>query len=180
MIRDLCYLGNSVLRKKCMNIDYIDDRALAIAKDLVDTLRDIGSKGIGLAAPQIGFDVRMFALSLSEKLDDEGEHLIGEPVVYINPKITKFSKKKCSMQEGCLSIPKFYEDVARSSVIDFEALDIKGNKIVKKGVSGWMARVIQHEYDHLDGVLFFDHLSKEKQHHVEPILKTIEMHYSRS
>lgn len=176
MIRKLCYLGNPILRKKCRPIVEINDEVRSVANDLIDTLKNIGPKGIGLAAPQIGYDLAMFALSLSETLDEEGKHTVQDPVVYINPKITKFSKKKCWMQEGCLSIPKFYEDVLRPTIVDLEALDLEGNKIVKKGLDDWMARVVQHEFDHLMGVLFFDHFSKEKIDEAKPILKAIEMH----
>jgi peptide deformylase len=178
MIRDICYLGNPILRKKCRDVKTINDEIRGIGQDLIDTLKNFGPNGIGLAAPQIGFDVRMFALSLSESVDEEGQREVTEPVVYCNPKITWVSKKKCWLQEGCLSIPKFYDDVLRPTTIDFEAIDLEGNKVVKRGLTDWMARVVLHEYDHLEGVLFFDHFSKEKLTRAQPTLKMIEIHYS--
>ena len=178
MIRDFCYLGNPILRKICPEVQLPSQEATLVAKDLCDTLKNCKSSGIGLAAPQIGFAISMFALSISEGAVKNGEYVTIDPVIYCNPKITWSSKKKVWMQEGCLSIPQFYDDVLRSETIDFEAADLKGNKIIKKRVGGLIARAIQHECDHLNGILFFDHFSQEKLDKATPILKIIEIHKS--
>lgn len=106
--------------------------------------------GIGLAAPQIGEGIRVIVIGLFEE----------QPMVLINPEITFFSKKTQVMDEGCLSVPDFVGPVRRPEKIRFKALDREGNSVNMK-VKGMMARVVQHEVDHLDGILFIDRVKEQ-------------------
>ena len=130
MIRKMCYIGDGVLRKKCKPVKEITPEILRIAKELIETMQ--AHNGLGLAAPQIGYDLRMFAIQISDEIDEENYPKDAPPQVFINPIITRFSKEKIILSEGCLSIPGLHEHVARPHIIDFEALDIQGNKVVEK------------------------------------------------
>ena len=154
MIRKLCYYGNPILRKKCKPVEKITDDILRIAKDLVDSM--ISHNGSGLAAPQIGVDLRIFVISLSDENDDEGFALDAEPTVFINPIITRKGKSKGEKPEGCLSIPGIYEPILRPIEIDIEAIGVDGKIFQEKGLKNWRSRCFQHELDHLDGVLTID------------------------
>ena len=117
--------------------------------------------GVALAAPQIGVSKRIFIVSgkvidLLKGVDVEhGEYKKREDEIYINPKITKLSKDKAMMEEGCLSARYLYGKIERSKKANIEALD-ENSKLFKKGASGLMAQIFQHETDHLDGKLFID------------------------
>lgn len=146
---EILKMGDDVLRRESLPLKQIDDDVLLIVKDMFDTLKK--SKGIGLAAPQVGKNIRLFIVQLEE--EDEG-------MVFINPEIIMTSEELCSMEEGCLSIPKVYEKVFRPKVVTVQYTDIAGKKQMLKA-SGLLARVIQHEYDHLNGVLFLDRLEEK-------------------
>ena len=178
MIKTLRYLGDPILRKKNKEVEVFDDEIKQIAQDLIDNMK--AHNGIGLAAPQIGLEYRMFASCISGRLDEDGNPYDEEPTVYVNPKITRFSKETVVLGEGCVSIPKFYEDVERPSVIDIEYQDINGKKIVEKGLKYWKSRCFQHEYDHLDGILFIDRLTTELKKQHENTLKILEMQYRKN
>ena len=109
----------------------------------------IANNGIGLAANQVGQDLAIFVID--KNLADENQ----VPDAYINPEITEFSKDTDEMEEGCLSIPEYFVPIKRSKKIKFKALDENGNKIKLK-VRGLLARVLQHETDHLNGVVIKD------------------------
>ncbi len=155
----MCYIGDKILRKKCKPVKEITPEILRIAEELIQTM--IAHNGSGLAAPQIGYDLRMFAIQLSDELDSENYPKDAEPQVFINPIITRFSKEKLILPEGCLSIPGLHEKVLRPQSIDVEALDIHGKPIIELNLHHWRGRCIQHECDHLDGILFIDKLPKE-------------------
>jgi peptide deformylase len=108
--------------------------------------------GVAIAAPQIGLPLRLFVVSPSA-YEEGAKHT---PLVFINPKITKKSKKTAIMQEGCLSVRWIYGKTKRSLLATVEAYDIEGNKFTYGG-TGLIAHIFQHEIDHLDGVLFIDH-----------------------
>lgn len=122
------------------------------------------AQGVGLAAPQVGINKRFMVYN---------EH--GDPkkwlneVVMVNPQIVEYSDSSDVENEGCLSFPNMRGDVERSKWIKVEALNLKGKKIKKK-FKGWEARIFQHEYDHLDGVVYIDHLSEEGRAEVGPVL----------
>ncbi len=114
--------------------------------------------GVAIAAPQIGESLRIFvvagrALAIAKKEDEEENRY--EDLVFINPVITKFSKKKKEMEEGCLSVRWLYGQVERSERVYIKAFNEKGEK-VERGASGLLAQIFQHEVDHLDGILFID------------------------
>lgn len=109
----------------------------------------VESNGVGLAANQIGHDLQIFVID--KNLADEN----GAPDAYINPEITEFSKNTGEVEEGCLSIPGYWHQIKRSKKIKIKALDENGKKIKIKA-RGFLARVLQHEYDHLQGMLIRD------------------------
>ena len=114
--------------------------------------------GVALAAPQIGVSLRIFIIRediLTKKAIKDKMNVDFKPVVFINPKITRMSKKKKIVSEGCLSVNGIYGTIKRAEKLTVEALDEKGEKFTR-GVSGFMAQIIQHEIDHLNGILFID------------------------
>ncbi len=153
MYHKIVTFGDTRLRlpSKLLTInDHVDD----LIQSLFDTLSQ--QNGIGLAAPQIGVNQRVFVIdtALQAKEDKSVEKF---RTAYINPEITWFSKKENSFNEGCLSIPTIYENVIRPSSIRVRYLDASFEEI-EETLHGIKARVFQHEYDHLEGILFIDHI----------------------
>jgi len=135
-------------------VERIDDELRKFAADMFDTMYD--APGIGLAAVQVGEPIRMLVLDVAGK--DEPKN----PQVFINPEILAKSEDMNVHEEGCLSIPDYYAEVERPARISVKALDLDGKeKIVE--ADGILATCLQHEIDHLNGVLFIDHLSKLKR-----------------
>ncbi len=147
-------LGNETLREKAVPVGEITDEIRALATEMFATMEK--ADGVGLAAPQIGKSIRMFVL----KADD------GVKRVFINPQIIETSQETCSYEEGCLSIPKYYEDVIRPERITVQARNENGRRFTLEA-DGFLARVIQHEYDHLEGVLFIDRIDPAKKAKIE-------------
>ncbi len=147
---DIMKLGEEVLREKCTDVTMFDDALHILIQAMYETLEE--ADGIGLAAPQVGVDKRFFIVSLPDGTKKE----------FINPKITGTSVETGPYEEGCLSLPGVYHDVIRPTKVIISAKDADGNPFTLKA-SGLLARVIQHEYDHLDGVLFIDHLNEEER-----------------
>lgn len=175
-VRPIRIYGDPVLREKARPVE---DRTAALrllAEDLVDTMYD--AEGIGLAAPQIGETVRMYAVNLRAIgpelfLDRRGPAVEGEPehLVLVNPHVVKREGAQTG-DEGCLSFPDLFEKVTRPEVVRVEATDLDGRPIEIEG-SGLLARVLVHEYDHLEGVLFIDHLSKLRQQFIRGKLRKL-------
>ena len=141
--------GDKTLRRKSKEISKISKKIKTMAHDMIDTM--YANKGVGLAAPQDGENIRLFVIDVS--MDDEPLN----PMVFINPKIIKKSGAIKS-NEGCLSFPQAYVDVRRYKNVMVKALDINGRPFVLEAKNGeLLARAIQHEYDHLEGILFIDH-----------------------
>lgn len=141
--------GDPALRVKSKEVSKISKKVRILAENMIDTM--YANNGVGLAAPQVGENLRIFVIDIS--LDDEPLN----PLVFINPKIIKKSGAMKS-NEGCLSFPKAYFDVRRYSDVTIKALDIKGRPFIMEGKnSSLLAKALQHEYDHLDGILFIDH-----------------------
>ncbi len=161
-------IPNPILRKESKEITALDEKTLNLAERMLFTLTE-NKLGLALAAPQIGENVRMIVIGVNEQRDTEGK-IIQKAIplaAYINPVITKFSKEKEIDEEGCMSYIGYYGPVERSKKVKFKAMDING-KEVKKNASGLLARIIQHEVDHLDGILFVDRLTdKNKLRKVE-------------
>jgi peptide deformylase len=171
-MRSLCYYGNPVLRKMCKEVTEITPHVQRVIQELKEVVRR--HNGSGLAAPQIGYDLRIFVNDLSEKTDEDGYPLILEETeVYINPKITKFSKRKFIRDEGCLSIPGMSAEVVRSYDIEIEYMNEKGEKVVAKEKK-WRAKCLQHELDHVNGILYIDHISKGDMQRISPSLISLE------
>ena len=150
---DIVKIGDEVLREKCTPVTVFDDALHILIEAMYETLEN--ADGIGLAAPQVGVDKRFFIVSLPDGTKKE----------FINPEITGYSVETNPYEEGCLSVPGVYHDVVRPSKVVIKAQDADGREFTLKA-AGLMARVIQHEYDHLDGVLFVDHLSEDEKKEV--------------
>jgi len=159
MILPIYIYGNSILRQKCKNIDKGFPNLNDLIKNMYETMSN--ANGIGLAAPQIGVSINLFIIDLSA-LANEDEKLKNIKKVFINPKILTEDGDDWEYDEGCLSIPGLNDLVSRKKNIEIEYLDQNFNLIQEK-ISGIEARVIQHEYDHLNGVLFIDYLSAERK-----------------
>lgn len=146
--------GSEVLRKVAQRIEVIDDEIRKLVDDMFVSM--VTAEGIGLAAPQIGRSIRLFVIDLTPV--DENEY----KRVYINPQIVEYAEEQDEYEEGCLSLPTIHEIITRPTRIRIQYQDLEGEE-VDEWVEGFLARVIQHEYDHLEGVLFVDHLSKLKR-----------------
>ena len=175
MILPIRAFGDPVLMKvaKDINKDYPG------LQELIDNMFETmySANGIGLAAPQIGLDIRLFMVDVSPLADDEDYEDIAEELkdfkkVFINAKILEESGDEWKFNEGCLSIPDVREDVKRKSTIVIEYYDENFVKH-KETFSDIRARVIQHEYDHIEGILFTDHLSMLKKKLVGKKLQNI-------
>tara|TARA_B100000214_G_C23810858_1_gene554863 strand:- start:59 stop:598 length:540 start_codon:yes stop_codon:yes gene_type:complete len=157
MIYPIILYGNSVLREKCKDIVPSKIDVKTLSEDMFETMHS--ADGIGLAAPQIGISKRMFVVDGSSL---DSEEMKGFKKVFINPKIVDESGEPWEFDEGCLSIPGIRGEVKRKSEIELSYFD--ENWIQKKECfSGMQARVIQHEYDHIEGKLFIDYLSAIKR-----------------
>ena len=176
MIKGLVYYGSSGLRKKCDEVAEITDEIRQIAQDLIDTVID--KDGAGLAAPQIGYPVRMFVSRYENGADDEGWPILCSPKIYINPKLSAPSSEVDTHSEGCLSIPGIYEEVTRPFSIEVEAMDLEGN-LFTETTTGWRARNIMHENDHINGVLFIDRIHPNRRKKIEKALNDIKKKYNR-
>jgi peptide deformylase len=153
-LREIIKLPDKRLRLKSEPIKRIDAGIRKLVDDLFETMYH--APGIGLAAIQIGVAKRVFTTDLSKK--DE-EH---RPQVLINPEVTWKSEEKSGYEEGCLSIPEIYEEVERPSQVKVKYLDLDGNEHEIEA-AGLLATCLQHEIDHINGVLFIDHISKLKR-----------------
>jgi peptide deformylase len=153
-VREIIKLPDKRLRLKSEPVKRVDAGIRKLVDDLFETMYD--APGIGLAAIQIGVAKRVVTMDLSKK--DE-QH---EPQVFINPEVTWASAATAKYEEGCLSIPEFYEEVERPAKVKVKYLDIDGNEREIE-VTGLVATCVQHEIDHTNGVLFIDHISKLKR-----------------
>jgi peptide deformylase len=170
----LVYIGDPVLRQKAAEITTITSEIKQLAKDMLETMH--ATNGIGLAAPQVGQSLRLFVLLVIEE-DAKGRVKTEKERVYINPKIEEVSQEVVGMTEGCLSIPGIYVDeVIRPKTIKVTALDLDGN-ITTEEITGWHARVVLHENDHLNGVLFIDRLTPKQKKIIEDDLKKVKKKY---
>lgn len=149
-IRKILTYGTPSLREPSKEVHKISKKIKDLVKDLLDTL--YAKNGVGLAAPQIGENYRVFVIDTSS-----GDQPLN-PIVFINPKIVKKSGAFIS-NEGCLSFPDVYADVRRYLNVTVKAMDSSGRPFVLEAKDGsLLAKAIQHEFDHLDGVLFIDHV----------------------
>mmetsp|Transcript_37631 Transcript_37631/g.82410 ORF Transcript_37631/g.82410 Transcript_37631/m.82410 type:complete len:250 (-) Transcript_37631:73-822(-) len=147
---------------ECTDEELKDGSISKIAKEMFMVM--YAAEGVGLAAPQVGVNKRLMVYNES---GDKKKWL--DEIVMVNPKIVEFSEAKDVEIEGCLSFPNMNGKVQRSKWIKVEAQNLKGKKIKKK-FKGWEARIFQHEYDHLDGVVYIDRLDEEDRKEVQPVL----------
>ncbi len=159
----LRYYGDPVLRRKASPVAQVTPEVLELARGMYDVM--YAARGVGLAAPQVGVSQRVFVV------DVESEEGVRVKRVFVNPVLVA---KEGSMigEEGCLSIPGLYADVKRAAHVVFEALD-EGGALFRVEAEGMLARALQHELDHLDGVLFVDRLSIIRRKLLEPKLEKI-------
>jgi peptide deformylase len=154
-VREIAMLGDQALRTPAVDIQTVDDDLRALIRDMFETMYD--AEGIGLAGPQIRVGQRVIVVDVRE--DD------GHPLALINPRILESSRESERAEEGCLSIPGIAGVVERAQRVVVEGLDENGEP-VKIEAEGLLARCLQHEIDHLDGVLFVDRLSPLKRNMV--------------
>ena len=148
MILEITKLGEEILRKKAEPVAEVTDEIRKLAGDMLETM--IEANGVGLAGPQVGKNLRIFVAMA----DDDVKR------VFINPQIIKTSEEVEEYEEGCLSIPQVYESITRPSRVTVQALNEKGRPFTLDA-DGLLARIIQHEYDHLDGILYIDRGDKD-------------------
>jgi peptide deformylase len=156
-LREIIILPDKRLRRVSEPAEAIDPELRRLVDDMFETMYE--APGIGLAAIQIGVPKRVIVMDLAKKDDPK------EPRVFVNPQVLWRSDEKTVYEEGCLSIPEFYEDVERPAKVRVKFLDATGTE-QELEASGLMATCLQHEIDHLDGVLFIDHISKLKRDRV--------------
>ena len=148
-IKKVLRYGDPILRTSSKEVHKVSKKVQELVTDLIDTM--YAQNGVGLAAPQIGVNQRVFVVDVST-----GDEPLN-PIVFINPKIIKKSGA-CRSHEGCLSFPEAFTDVKRYANVMIKAMDRKGKSFVLEAKDGTLlARCIQHEFDHLDGILFIDH-----------------------
>lgn len=154
-IKRIVKYGEQSLREPSKEVFKVSKKIQDLVHDMLETM--YSANGVGLAAPQIGVNLRIFVIDVSS----EKEPL--NPLVFINPKIIKKSGSICT-QEGCLSFPEVYSDVKRAEYVMVKATDLKGRSFVMEAKDGsLLARAIQHEFDHLEGILFVDRCTDVEQ-----------------
>jgi peptide deformylase len=165
-IRPIVEVPDPLLRQKSTPVEKVDDDVRALIADMFETMYD--APGIGLAAIQVGVPKRILVIDLQEPTEEGGEP-VRDPRVFINPEILDSSDQDVPYTEGCLSVPDQYAEVDRPDRIRARWLDEDGNAH-EADIEGLLATCLQHEMDHLEGILFIDHLSRLKR---EMILKKL-------
>ena len=153
-IREILVVPNPVLKLVSQPVDKVDDELRALMDDMLETMYD--APGIGLAAIQIGVPKRVIVMDISGPDDEKA------PRYFVNPEIIWSSEDTAPYEEGCLSIPDIYDEVERPARVKLKYLNYQGEEVVEDA-DGLFAVCIQHEMDHLQGVLFIDHLSRLKR-----------------
>src|SRR5215203_4344108 len=161
-LREIIILPDKQLRLVSKPVEKVTTEIRKLADDMFETMYD--APGIGLAAIQVAQPLRLITMDLAKK-DEEGE-TTPRPRVFINPEIVSSSEEFSVYEEGCLSIPEYYEEVERPAQVRIRFTDLDG-KVIEENADGLFATCIQHEIDHLNGVLFVDYLSKLKRDRVQ-------------
>lgn len=167
-LRKIVTLPDAVLRRKAHAVTKFDKNLHTLIDDMVETMRE--APGVGLAAPQIGLTERIIVIEYFEREEDEEKEDAPKKVwAVLNPEIIKSSEEKVMGVEGCLSIPGLVGEVDRHAAVQVKGLNRHG-KPMKIKAEGWLARIFQHEIDHLNGVLFTDRATRvwKPQDEVEP------------
>ena len=168
MLLPIIYYGNPLLRKKAEPVGKITPEVLDLIRNMEETMDS--KMGLGIAAPQIGSSLAIFLIR--PPIDVNGQFEREPTRVFINPKLYDPSEESWIHEEACLSIPKVYGEVERPAEVTVTALDERGKEFTEH-FSGWAARVIMHENDHLNGVLFIDRLSAKRRREIEQRLNQI-------
>ena len=166
-IRPILEVPDPRLKTVSTPVETFDDDLRTLVADMFETMYD--APGIGLAAIQVGVPKRVLVIDLQEQEDEEGKP-IKAPRVFINPEILDPSEEQSLYNEGCLSVPDQYAEVERPASIRARWQDLDG-KVHEEAMDGLMATCLQHEMDHLEGILFIDHLSRLKR---QMVLKKLE------
>lgn len=167
-LRKIVTLPEPVLRRKARAVPKVDKNLQTLIDDMVETMRD--APGVGLAAPQIGLSERLIVIEYFEREEDEEKESAPKKVwAVLDPEIVKASEEKLLGVEGCLSIPGLVGEVERHASIQVKGLNRHG-KPMKIKAEGWLARIFQHEIDHLNGILFTDRATRvwKPEDEVEP------------
>jgi len=152
---EILLVPNEFLRQKAKKLINITNEDIKIANQMMDTM--IKAPGVGLAANQVGVLKQIVTINFEDKENDKRANYI-----LFNPSIIEYSEDKVLMEEGCLSLPEQYADIERPKQIVLEYID-ENEKMIKKEIGGYEARILQHEIDHLSGKLFIDYLSSLKR-----------------
>jgi peptide deformylase len=153
-IREILVVPNPVLKQVSATVPAVDDELRALMDDMLETM--YAAPGIGLAAIQVGVPKRVIVMDLAREGEDK------QPRHFVNPEILWASEETAPYEEGCLSVPEIYDEVERPAQVKLKYLNYQGEEIVEDA-EGLFAVCIQHEMDHLEGVLFIDHLSRLKR-----------------
>lgn len=165
-VREIVQIGNPVLREKAKPVENFGPELRALVKDMIETMQ--AAQGVGLAGPQVAESIRVLVVELPENEDDP---LAGKPFALVNPEIIAASEAMEEGQEGCLSIPGYIGDVWRHVEITVQGRNEWG-KPKKIKARNFLARVLQHEIDHLDGILYIDRLeSEDKLYKLETVVE---------
>ena len=157
MILPIIAYGNPILKKVAQGIDQTYPKIKELINNMFETMHN--AKGIGLAAPQVGLSIRLFIIDTTPLAKEkDNEHIEDFKQAFINPEIIEKKGDEWTYNEGCLSIPDIREDVVRKSQVSLRYYDENFNPCTKKFID-LIGRIILHEYDHLEGILFTDHLS---------------------
>ncbi len=159
MVRDIKILGSKVLRDVSAVVERVEDADLKLIQDMIDTMRV--NNGVGLAAPQVGVSKRIVVVEFEDRL-----------FTMINPEILERFGDKVVDREGCLSVPTIFEDVSRDEGVVVRWVDRDGKEHIVKA-RGFLARIFQHEIDHLDGKLFIDYLGVLKRESIRRKIKKL-------
>jgi len=154
-LREVIKLPHPTLRRKAHKVDTFDRDLQKLVKDMIETMRD--EPGVGLAAPQVNISQRLIVVEYPE--DDSIEDAPTKVYVVANPEFSSMSDEKVMGVEGCLSVPNLFGDVERAQAVTVTGQNQQG-KDITINASGWLARIFQHEVDHLNGVLFVDRAEK--------------------
>jgi peptide deformylase len=152
-LRQIRLLGDPVLREKTHKVTRFNENLKTLVEDMAETMRH--SNGVGLAAPQVGVSERIIVVETPEEEEEPGS---GRLYAVVNPEIVRASQDQVDGIEGCLSIPGYVGEVTRHEAVTIKGHDLQGRKIRIKA-QGFLARVFQHEIDHLEGILFIDQLT---------------------
>jgi peptide deformylase len=144
-VRPITELGDAVLRQRAKRVPQVDGSIERLVEDMIDTMHDVG--GVGLAAPQVGVPLRVVVIGIP------GE----EVITLINPEIVKRSGER-TVTEGCLSVPGYWAEVSRSVSVTAKGRDLQGRQVRIKAKDDLLAQALEHEMDHINGVLYVDHL----------------------